>query len=46
MSPAKKLIESLKEDVKDFRQKINPTYMDLIEVFPLQTITSKLSIKK
>lgn len=41
MSTAKKLIDTLKEDVKGSHQKVDPTYMKLIEVFPLQTITSK-----
>jgi HTH-type transcriptional regulator/antitoxin HigA len=38
---AKKLLNSLKEDFKGYQQKVNPTYMKLIEFFPLQTITSK-----
>ena len=41
MSAAKKLIDLLKEDVKGSHQKVDPTYLKLIEVFPLQTITSK-----
>lgn len=41
MSPAKNLIDSLREDVKGAHQKPGPTYLKLIEVFPLQTITSK-----
>jgi HTH-type transcriptional regulator / antitoxin HigA len=41
MSTAKKLIDILKEDVKGYQQKTDPTYLKLIEVFPLQVITSK-----
>jgi antitoxin component HigA of HigAB toxin-antitoxin module len=41
MSAAKKLIDTLKADVKGSHQKLDPTYLKLIEVFPLQTITSK-----
>ena len=41
MSAAKKLIDNLKEDVKNSPHKVNPTYMNLVEVFPLQPITSK-----
>jgi len=41
MSTAKKLIETLREDVKGSKQKVSPTYMKLVEVFPLQPITSK-----
>ena len=41
MNAAKKLIETLKEDVKNPRDRVDPTYLKLIEVFPLQTITSK-----
>ncbi len=41
MSTAKKLIDTLKEDVKGSQNKADPTYLKLIEVFPLQTITSK-----
>lgn len=41
MSTAKKLIDTLKEDVKGSHQKVNPTYMKLVEVFPLQSISSK-----
>lgn len=41
MSTAKKLIDILKEDVKGSQNKVDPTYFKLIEVFPLQTITSK-----
>jgi HTH-type transcriptional regulator/antitoxin HigA len=41
MSTAKKLIDTLKEDVKGSQNKVDPTYLKLIEVFPLQTITSK-----
>jgi HTH-type transcriptional regulator/antitoxin HigA len=41
MSTAKKLIETLREDVKGTKQKVSPTYMKLVEVYPLQPITSK-----
>lgn len=40
MSTAKKLIETLKSDIKS-PQKVSPTYMELVEVFPLQSISSK-----
>ena len=41
MSTAKKLIDNLKEDMRGFHQKANPTYMKLVEIFPLQPITTK-----
>ena len=41
MNAAKKLIEALKEDVKSPKKKVSPTYIKLVEVFPLQPITSK-----
>lgn len=41
MSTAKKLIDTLKEDVRNSRQKVDPTYLKLVEVFPLQPITTK-----
>ncbi len=41
MSTAKKLIEILKEDVKGTNQKVSTTYLKLVEIFPLQAITSK-----
>lgn len=41
MSTARKLIDTLKEDVKGSHQKPDPTYMRLIEIFPLQLISSK-----
>jgi len=41
MSTAKKLIDTLKEDVKGSNTKVSPTYMKLVEVHPLQPITSK-----
>lgn len=40
MSTAKKLIETLKSDIKA-SQKVSPTYLELVEVFPLQSISSK-----
>lgn len=41
MSTAKKLIDTIKDDVKGFSQKMSPTYIKLVETFPLQKITSK-----
>jgi HTH-type transcriptional regulator / antitoxin HigA len=41
MSTAKKLIDTLKEEMKGSYQRANPTYMKLVELFPLQPITSK-----
>ena len=41
MSTAKKLIDDLKEDVRGSQQKVNPTYVKLVEIFPLQPITTK-----
>lgn len=41
MSAARKLIDKLKEEVKGSQCKAEPTYLKLIEVFPLQTISSK-----
>lgn len=41
MSPAKKLINDLKEDLKDTNQIANPTYLKLVKTFPLQAITDK-----
>lgn len=41
MSTAKKLIDTLMEDVKGTHQKVNPTYMKLVGVFPLQPIETK-----
>ena len=41
MNAAKKLIEALKEDVRGSRKKASPTYIKLVEVFPLQPVTSK-----
>lgn len=40
MSTAKKLIETLKSDIKS-PQKVSPTYMELVGIFPLQSISSK-----
>lgn len=40
MSTAKKLIETLKSDIKS-PPKASPTYLELVEVFPLQSISSK-----
>jgi len=41
MSTAKKLIDTLKEDVKGSLQKVSSNYIKLVEVFPLLPITSK-----
>jgi len=41
MSTAKKLINTLKADVKGVGYKASSTYMKLVEVFPLQSIASK-----
>jgi HTH-type transcriptional regulator / antitoxin HigA len=41
MNAAKKLIQALKEDIKAPHQKVSPTYMRLVEFFPLRPIASK-----
>lgn len=41
MSTAKKLIDTLMEDIKGSGEKASPSYMKLIEFFPLQPIASK-----
>lgn len=41
MTAAKKIIDSLKLDLKAYTQKADPTYLKLVEIFPLQPITSK-----
>jgi len=41
MSTAKKLIDSLKENIKTPKGKINQTYIKLVEIYPLQQITTK-----
>src|ERR1035437_5172200 len=41
MSIAKKLMDTLKEDIKPSRIKVSDSYMQLVELFPLQSITSK-----
>ncbi len=41
MSTAKKLIETIKQDVKGSHQKVSPIYIALVEVFPLQPISSR-----
>ncbi len=43
MSTAKNLINALKKEVS--LQKVNPTYMELIKIFPIQPITSKNQYK-
>src|SRR5882762_10051307 len=41
MSTAKKLIETIREDVRGSHQKVSSTYIALVELFPLQSINSK-----
>lgn len=41
MTAAKKIIDSLKLDLKAYAHKADPTYLKLVEIFPLQPITSK-----
>ncbi len=41
MTAAKKIIDSLKLDLKSHTHKVDPTYLKLVEIFPLQQITSK-----
>lgn len=41
MSVPKKLIESLKEITKTSNSKISPIYIELVKLFPLQSITSE-----
>lgn len=41
MNAAKKLIDSLKEEMKSSHNKANASYMNLVEIFTLQPITSK-----
>jgi HTH-type transcriptional regulator/antitoxin HigA len=41
MSIAKKLIENIKEDIKPSRIKVSESYMQLVELFPLQSISTK-----
>ena len=40
MSLAKKLIQSLKEETKSSGNKVNSSYLELVELYPLQPITS------
>jgi HTH-type transcriptional regulator/antitoxin HigA len=40
MSAAKNLIQSLREETKSSGNKVNSTYLELVELFPLQPITS------
>lgn len=40
MSAVKKLIETLKSDIKPLK-KVNSTYLELVEIFPLQSISTK-----
>jgi HTH-type transcriptional regulator/antitoxin HigA len=41
MSVAKNLIQFLKEETKAGRTKVSSTYLELVELFPLQPITSE-----
>jgi HTH-type transcriptional regulator/antitoxin HigA len=41
MNAAKKLIDALKQDIKGSHQKVSPTYLALVQLFPLQPITAK-----
>lgn len=41
MSTAKNLIQSIKEETKSARSKISDTYLELVELFPLQPIGSE-----
>jgi HTH-type transcriptional regulator/antitoxin HigA len=41
MSTAKNLIQSLKEETKDSRNKVSSTYLELVELFPLQKINTE-----
>lgn len=41
MNTAKKIIESLKSDLKSSLHKTDPTYLELVDLFPLQPITTK-----
>lgn len=41
MNAAKKLIDALKKDIKGSHQKVSPTYLALVQLFPLQSISSK-----
>lgn len=45
MSLAKKLIQSLKEETKSSRNKVNSSYLELVELYPLQPITSEKNHK-
>jgi HTH-type transcriptional regulator/antitoxin HigA len=42
MTAAKKIIDSLKLDLKAYTNKVDPTYLKLVEIFPLQPISSKV----
>ena len=46
MSAAKKLLDTLKEEIKSTGHKIGRTYIQLVELFPLQPMTSKEQHKK
>jgi HTH-type transcriptional regulator/antitoxin HigA len=41
MGTEKKLIETIKDDLKETQPKVSATYMQLIALFPLQPITTK-----
>ena len=41
MSAAKKLIKTLKGEIKKSKKEVDSTYFELVGIFPLQSITSK-----
>jgi len=41
MSAAKNLIQSLKEETKESRTKVSSTYLELVELFPLQKLNTE-----
>jgi len=41
MSTAKNLIKSIKEETKSIRSKIDDTYLELVELFPLRSIETE-----
>lgn len=45
MAQAKKIIDDLRRDIKLKSQKIDGSYLDLVEFFPLRPITSKRQLK-
>lgn len=45
MGIAKKLIQSLREEIKASENKVTSSYLELVELFPLQSITSERNHK-